>query len=419
METTPQNSKQSLKKHVGTIEISNPLSLVQRKAFSLLLFNAYQDLERAEGKMHSIPMKAFCELLGYNSRDFKTLDKQIEKLQFTKIEWIENPDEFSRVSFFAYTGQKDGKFQYRFAPELEKKLYSPEIYAKINILALSQFESRYALALYENLARYRPNKVTGFEGGSPKWTVDEFRNLMGVSSIRSYDTFKELNRSVITPAISEINAVSDLKVQVHKIKKGRSIAALKFEVADNPQQSLALIPEPKTVENEATNPLAKEMNELYGVPPLKAGEWIIQFGEDRFKEVLAMAKVQTQEGNLKNPIGYITKCFKEGWQQAANPQEAEEKLKQKKKEQARLRKEAKLKEQAQKEAKELQELDSYVESLHENQKQELFESFYDDSLDYWKFTESFPIARGEDPKGLPNETLHEWWYDFLKKEVKV
>ena len=66
-----------LKKHIGTVQISNPLSLIQRKAFTILLFNAYHDLEHGEGKVHSIPMGAFCELLGYNSNDRESLDAQI------------------------------------------------------------------------------------------------------------------------------------------------------------------------------------------------------------------------------------------------------------------------------------------------------------------------------------------------------
>ena len=78
-----------------------------------------------------------------------------------------NPDEFDRVTFFSYTGIKKGMFRYSFHSKLEEEIYSPEIYARINILIVSQFDSRYALALYENLARYRPNK--GFSSGSPKW----------------------------------------------------------------------------------------------------------------------------------------------------------------------------------------------------------------------------------------------------------
>lgn len=416
-------TKKELKKHVGTVEISNPLSLIQRKAFSILVHNAYHDLKQADGKIREIPMKALCELLGYDSKNFEYLDDHLKKLQTTIIEWRNNPDEFHRVTFFSYTGIEKGFFRYRFAPELEEKIYNPEIYARINILTVSQFDSRYALALYENLARYRPNQKKGFSSGSPKWTLEEFREIMGVSEISSYKVFRDLSKRVLEPAIKEINAVSDLLVKVEKLKKGRSIAALKFHIEDNPQQNLGFIPEPATVEGEAENPLAVKMNDLYGVPVLTAGEWLLQYGEARFEQVLIMTEEAVEGGKVKNPIGYMKKAFDEGWTKGKTATEARDylkaqKRKKKKESEAKKKAELKAKEVAKEEAENViaDQMKNYLSSLTAEKKEALYTEFYDEHHESW-FASKFPIARGSNPAESDNNQIQSWFEDYVKERL--
>jgi len=414
--------KKELKKHVGTIDISNPISLLQWRAFSILYYNAYHDLKNADGAIREIPLNAFCELMGYNSKNFSYLDEHIKKLQTTIIEWRNNPDEFERVTFFSYTAIKDGMFRYSFHPKLEKKIYNPDRYARINILTVSQFTTRYALVLYEHLAMYRPNKSKGFQGGSPKWTLDEFRDLMGVSEIPSYQGFRELNRRILTPAVKEINEVSDLHVSVEKIKKGRSIHALKFHIEDNPQQNFGFIPEPETAEKEVKNPLVVEMYELYGVPLMKGAEWLIQHGDDRFSQVMDMVGKAVNIGNLKNPIGYITKAFEEGWTQGKTATEAREHLK---KQKAEKKKEVAAKKRAeekkQKDALEKKKQDTihavyqYIENLSQKELKTLYSDFHDDMGGDW-FGKKLPFEKGEDPLVCENKQIEYLFLDFVAQE---
>ena len=80
--------------------------------------------------------------------------------------------------------------------------------------------------------------------------LEEFREIMGIEGNDYYKAFNRLNQKILTPAIKEINAVSDLLVKVEKIKQGRSVVVLKFYIEDNLQQSFGFIPEPATVERE-------------------------------------------------------------------------------------------------------------------------------------------------------------------------
>ena len=412
--------KAELKKYVGAVHISNHLTVIQRKAFSVLLYNAYHDL--GQGKKHEISVRSFCDLLGYKSRDYKRLEAEIKKLQVTFIHSIEE-DGINNLTFFSSTklgtGESKGKFFYRFDPDLEKILYHPDIYAQINLLSIRQFKGRYAIALYENLARYKPNR--SFKGGSPQWTLDQFRELMGVAEIPSYQQFKELKRNIIAPAVKEINAVSDITVELVTVKTGRAITAIKFDVSLNKQPSLGLIPAPDTIETEAKHPLAKQMHDLYSVPPMQAGEWLLQYGEDRFKQVLDLINESILTNDIKSPIAWIRKAFEDNYTHVTG-NSVKEKILAQKKEEERQRKKEKIKitqekkraalEQEQSEEKAMAD---YLNSLTPEQKTELFNQFYDEHNDL--LTKGLPINRGDDPSISDNEQVLLWWRNFMRESL--
>ena len=72
-----------LKKHVAAIHSSNKLSLVQRKIANALLFNAYDELLAKEE--HQIHIRTLCNLIGYDSNDYKTIKKALINLLSTVI----------------------------------------------------------------------------------------------------------------------------------------------------------------------------------------------------------------------------------------------------------------------------------------------------------------------------------------------
>ena len=67
-----------LKKHINLIHCSNNLTLVQRKLFNALLFNAYPDLGLK--REFCIKTKNLCEIIGYKSNDYKGIKKSLLEL---------------------------------------------------------------------------------------------------------------------------------------------------------------------------------------------------------------------------------------------------------------------------------------------------------------------------------------------------
>jgi hypothetical protein len=226
-----------LKKHVGAVHVKGPLTLLQRKISNVLLLNAYEDLPDSEIFEHQIRLGTLAQAAGFDSIDTQTLREALEALVDVKIKWnildTDGEEEWGVSTFLAQAVTKKGVCRYAYAPDLRRKLYNPEIYARINLSVQERFGSGYALALYENCVRFRRVGTTGWI------SLDRWRDLLGVEE-GQYEQFKYLNRDVLKPAVREVNRYSDIRVKVETKRESRRIVALKFTVSENPQLRLDL-----------------------------------------------------------------------------------------------------------------------------------------------------------------------------------
>ena len=313
-----------LKKHVGTVHTYAPLSLVQRKAFSSLVYNAYPNL--LNQRTHEIPVDVLCELMGFDSKNTGALENSLVELAKTVISWDDGEGagrKWAVTTFCAYAVIEKGVCRYEFSEFLAKQLYNPGVYARINMSSLRDFQTRYGLALYENCARYRPNG--DFAGGTPEWSLEQFRRLMGITEkgVTLYDTFKRLNERIIKPAVHEVNTCSDILIEPSFGKMGRSVSSVKFSVRINPQLNLKLSVETK---DQAQHPMIVEMHDRYRVPYLKGLEWLERYGEERFKEVLQLINDLVAQGKAKSPVGFIRRAFEDNYAPALNLAEERKKV---------------------------------------------------------------------------------------------
>jgi plasmid replication initiation protein len=223
-------ARKELKKHVGAVHIRNRLTLLQRKIANILLLNAYEDLLTAQS--HAIKVKQLATIAGFDSKDYAVLKDALVELTETSIEWNIMDEDGTEVwgvsSMLAQAHIKGGICEYVYSPMLRKKLYNPEVYARINLAIQKKFTSGYALALYENCVRYRSIGSTGW------WELGLFRRLMGVED-SEYEDFKYLNKRVIKPAVAQVNENSDILLNAELKREKRRVTELRFIVKDNPQ----------------------------------------------------------------------------------------------------------------------------------------------------------------------------------------
>ena len=211
------------------IHVQSKMSLLQRRAWNVLLANAYKELPDKE--IHRVSMVELTAKLGFDSKNDDYLKEILESIADFKVKWNilgkDKKQEWGVAHLLAEVRIHDGICFYQFPHTLRLRLYNPRVYAKLNLRLQNQFTSKYALVLWEVCFDYFD--ADRQEGETPFIPLETYRELMGVEA-DEYTTFKSLNQWVIKPAIKEINDLTDYHVEVVNKRLGRKIAELKFRI---------------------------------------------------------------------------------------------------------------------------------------------------------------------------------------------
>jgi len=117
--------------------------------------------------------------------------------------------------------RQHGMLTYSFDRRLVDLLRNSTIFGKLEIAVMLAFSSKYALSMYEAIARRVRLKHQFME----EFSVPEFRDLLGVEEGK-LTKFSNLNLKAIKPAVREINALASFGVVVLPKKTGRTITGL-------------------------------------------------------------------------------------------------------------------------------------------------------------------------------------------------
>jgi plasmid replication initiation protein len=152
----------------------------------------------------------------------RELKKAIDRLWERSI-IVKDPnqtEEFRWVQRRIKYHKGEGRVTVSFSEDIAKYLTQLSgQFAKIVLNNVSGLKSSYSIRIYELCQQFA-------KAGNRLITVDEFRFLLDLGD--SYFKFKDLNKFVIKPSVSELNSKSNYDVVVQQIKKGRRIHALHF-----------------------------------------------------------------------------------------------------------------------------------------------------------------------------------------------
>lgn len=304
-----QKSFKELKKHVATVHCSGSLSLLQRKISNALLYHAYNELLASD--VHQITVKRLCQLIAFNSNNYEAIKEAIRGLISTVVEWnmideLSGEDDWSASSMLASVRIKGPLCSYSYSPRMREMLFSPAIYARINLITQSKFKSNYGLALYENCVRYRSLPST-------KWLdLELFRKLMGVSS-EKYPIFRDFKRRVLDKAVEEVNTYSDIRIEPEFKKEGRGVGQIRFKIEERAKKiplgvDLAL--------NISDDPLITKLKEIYHLSLNHAKKIVDEFGSENVKNKIAIIEHSNkiQKNKIQNPAAYLISALKFDYQ---------------------------------------------------------------------------------------------------------
>ena len=201
------------------------LSLSARRLYNALVAHAF-GLEMAkEGFEWSIPLG---ELRGTHRGNERLSDSIIALMKTVVTVRLSNGGT-RRVQLPGGNDMHDeersrGYLTYSFDKRLVALLRNSTVFGKLEIAVMMAFSTKYALALYEAIARRARLKHKFME----EFSLEEFRDLLGVP-IGRLTTYGNLNQYAIKPAVKEINALASFGVTVDPRKNGRRVVG--FTVA--------------------------------------------------------------------------------------------------------------------------------------------------------------------------------------------
>lgn len=236
--------KLELPKPRGTVEISNNINLVQRKAFNCLMLQTILTPKPKGQKYHSITIKELCHLTGYKQNDWLYLDKQLEEMQKTLLQWREDSKR-GRVQFLGHVEYypKTGILEYSFSERLIDLVKENKIFHRLDFSSMRELTSKHALALYENCAGFRETKT--YQNGTG-WRALSAWKLLLCGEEEAYPEFKIFHRDVLKPAIKEVNEHTDIHIKMKTKKLGRKVEFLHFDVKTKDDYEAELLTRPSS-----------------------------------------------------------------------------------------------------------------------------------------------------------------------------
>jgi plasmid replication initiation protein len=197
---------------------SSALTLHDRRVLNLLIRCAGERI--ADECEHVMPMRD----LRSSHKGGERVRDSIERLMTTLV-LVPTKDSKGRKAtrrttlLFDTTTTDDednpqGEVRYSFSPTMREILRRSEYWGRIKPHVMFAFSTKYALALYEALC-LRRNLTRTEETVS----VESFREMLSVAPDK-LTSYKNLNSWAISPAVEEINALSDFNVEVEPVRQG-------------------------------------------------------------------------------------------------------------------------------------------------------------------------------------------------------
>ena len=305
------------------IQIESKITHLQRRAWNVLLANAYNELPTAE--VHRVSIAELAKKLGFNTKKLDYLKETLEALVDCKIKWnLLNKDKQEKwgvASLLSEVEIENGLCTYAFTPYLRYKLYNPRIYTKLNLRLQKRFKSRYALVLWEICFDYFD--ADRQQGETPFIPLETFRELIGIEA-DEYRTFKALNQLLIKPAIKEINALTDYFVEVEQKRFRRRVAELKFRITKVKQLPVqeSLFPDIENLPPVALELIQANIDQKVALQ-IAEQEWDFITPEklpsagtyaDFLSYISEKIEMSVDAVGVKNRSGYIVEAIRENYQ---------------------------------------------------------------------------------------------------------
>jgi hypothetical protein len=298
-----------LRKPVNALAIvpqSKRITPLFRKSYNVMLHLAQE--QGMERDIFRAPISAVLAGLDFDSNDTGLVKRHLRAMATTAVEW-QSPTKGEGASWavsgligHAEIKRERGQnwLEWSYSVRLKQELLEPSVFARLSLEIISQLRSHGAIALYEICSRYRD---VGRSARQP-WTW--WRPVLSgkpESEKQKQLEYRFFKRDVLKTAIAEVNAVTDIEVELLEFKEGRFIADIQFRIAKKQQTQLALQQPPRPVD------LAQVVRAVrLGLEEEKAEQLLDEFGDESLKEGLDTLEKRLATAYpepLRDPLRYL------------------------------------------------------------------------------------------------------------------
>ncbi len=288
------------------------VTLTGRRIYSALLQVAQTRLVAlpampAADFMFEAPLAAILRTTGSSGSERTAAKKYLIEMRSLEVDWESTaPGDgvkwrgFSMLSEVALEQRRGENWvSWSYPPTIMAALREPQRWARIDLDVLAKLGSYTAVALYEICARYRENP-SGVTSRKPvNWWVDALSNGPGPER-REWRKFKNER---VKDAIAEINAETDLDIDLIEHKQGRVITEVQFAVRKKRQA-----PAPRPLAGEPVDATLVLRAETLGIREIKLESLIKEFGDERVRlqiEVLERRAANKSLRTIENAFSYL------------------------------------------------------------------------------------------------------------------
>jgi hypothetical protein len=261
--------------------------------------------------LYDVELDYFKWLMRYSSRNNTHLEQVITEAQRALIQATAAPDAdgvapFGSVQLIGRISYAGGRFQFRVPPDLVGIIRGPGKSHWMSLRVTSLFTLSYARVMYDHLLPYADEGVT-------EWlTLDEMRSWQGTIGTKAQE-FKYFKRDWLTPAVEQVNAVSDLTLsyETRNEPASRKIGRLRFRIerkdlADRVLQT-----------HEQAQALYHTLKQDFGLSSAQFNQIAADrdtYTDERLEQAIERTRFSLKLGKVtKSPAGFFMKALKEGW----------------------------------------------------------------------------------------------------------
>ena len=303
------NPEPLLRKPVNTLAIvpkSHKITSLGRKSYNVLLHEAQaQGLDKT---VFQAPLERIIRGVDFDSNDQALIKQHLRAMVSTTVEW-QSPTtgegsswNVSGLLAHARLSKVRGQVwvEWSYAVNLKQELLEPTVFARLSLEIISQLRSHAGIALYEICARYKDIGRTSRQAWSWWRPVLSGRPETDKTARLEYRIFK---RDTLKPAVAEVNAVTDLEIELVEHKAGRFIDELQFLIRRKPQANL-----PLRVPSEPVDLSLIARAQALGVDDARAEELADAHGTDALRQGLDALQRRVASafpGPLRDPYRYL------------------------------------------------------------------------------------------------------------------